>query len=588
MIERVSARGHHCARASSWLAATLMTSLWIAPLGAQTAIPAQPAIHQYHCLVINKMGTTVDAAEATHVLNRVTFGPNTALLNQVTGNGSGWQQFMQDQLKPASIGENSVLIELLDQLAIPTGYDSVSASTAPNQNYLEAIQRGRVAAAWLSNRQLNEVMTEFWENHFNTHYFQLFQYLFNNATGAAGGPPTQQEVELMAAWMEWHQHEQFRTHALGKFRTLLENLVLSPAMMIYLNMEKNDGCNGNENFAREFVELYTMGEFNEGTGQQNYDQVDIEELSKVFSGWDVFQDTTNKVFVSVEAPAAVPPAHCADDPKTLFHLLGSESFDVPAGTASAELAILLDEVCKLDATKDFICRKLMAHFLADRAADPGVHDGLLNNMKNAWGNDGDIANVLCVLFNSNAFQGPRYRWQRVRSPMELVAWTARLWDAVPNTAGVTSYVSLTTPTRDVLDIGQPLFTFPSPDGFPLDSIKRLGSSAAIETAVAGSDVFRGLKPWLDIGVPLGVWFWGPSPFYVDHVQNTLSLTDQADPQKVAEVLLDRMYPSIATTVDENAVITALGTLDPNNLGDYALDLARGISIAASFTYATLR
>ena len=132
-----------------------------------------------------------------------------------------------------------------------------------------------------SRRQLQAVLGEFWENHFTTDYDKLVEYIkdLENSDGrnAMSGKQAKQE----AAQIEWQEYEFFHDNALGNFGDLLLHSATSPSMLIYLDNVLNEKKKPNENYAREILELFGFGVDN------RYDQNDIEELAKAFTGWNV-------------------------------------------------------------------------------------------------------------------------------------------------------------------------------------------------------------------------------------------------------------------------------------------------------------
>jgi hypothetical protein len=132
-----------------------------------------------------------------------------------------------------------------------------------------------------SRRQLQAVVGEFWENHFTTDYDKLVEYIedLENSDGrnAMSGKQAKQE----AAQIEWQEYEFFHDNALGNFGDLLLHSATSPSMLIYLDNVLNEKKKPNENYAREILELFGFGVDN------RYDQNDIEELAKAFTGWNV-------------------------------------------------------------------------------------------------------------------------------------------------------------------------------------------------------------------------------------------------------------------------------------------------------------
>ena len=140
-----------------------------------------------------------------------------------------------------------------------------------------------------SRRQLQAVMAEFWENHFTTDYDKLVEYLedLENSDGKEAMGSKQAEQE--AAQMEWLEYEFFHDNALGNFGDLLLYSASSPSMLIYLDNVLNEKNEPNENYAREILELFGFGVDN------RYNQTDIEELSKAFTGWNVRKTWPNDV-----------------------------------------------------------------------------------------------------------------------------------------------------------------------------------------------------------------------------------------------------------------------------------------------------
>lgn len=561
----------------SVLAAGLMSSAI-----AQTL----PPIVALACVPVSHMGT-VDDPEAHHVLNRLTFGPTSDLLAAVKAT-NGYTQFLQQQLAPGGITENHQLLSIRAQINLP--FTGIPWSTGPLVD-LDDIRLARLAHATLSHRQLNEVMTEFWENHFNTDFHQLSLWITQKVTGT---PPQYintyypgTNTQHVQCWMEWTQNEMFRTHALGNFQTLLRELILSPAMMVYLNTAGNacvtGGAQPNENFARELLELYTMGKYHAVTGLANYDQNDIDKVAEILSGWELAKDLVNGY--PLVNPQEIASGHCGGA-KTLF----GGTVLIAAGTAAQQLDELVADLTAHEPVRDFLCRKLVRQFVADAAAVRGGEDDLVSAMKTTWGTQGNLAEVLCILCSSQPFQAATYRWQRVRSPLERVTWNARIWDSKPTTTNnVVDPISFQQPLEDVADMGQALFAYMTPDGFPLASVERLGSSTTLEGVIAGGDIYRSLAP----AIRYGFWPWpfSQTPEFYPYVTSVLTTAaDQANPTLVAHTILKRLYATDGTpSVDSAAVATALGNnLQPSDLASYGSDLARGIAIAFSFRNATLK
>jgi len=132
-----------------------------------------------------------------------------------------------------------------------------------------------------SRRQLQEVLANFWENHFTTDYDKVVDYLDGLTNSDASDAMTAAQARSEAARLEHQEYEFFREHALGNFGDLLLFSATSPTMEIYLDNVLNVKGSANENYAREILELHTFG------ADAGYIQKDVEQLAKCFTGWGI-------------------------------------------------------------------------------------------------------------------------------------------------------------------------------------------------------------------------------------------------------------------------------------------------------------
>jgi uncharacterized protein (DUF1800 family) len=130
-----------------------------------------------------------------------------------------------------------------------------------------------------SRRQLQAVLADFWSNHLTTDYDKVADYLNTLTNSDATKAMTTAQAQKEAARLSYREYQFFRDHALGNFGDLLHFSATSPSMLIYLDNVLNVRGNANENYAREIMELHTMGADN------GYVQIDIEQLAKCFTGW---------------------------------------------------------------------------------------------------------------------------------------------------------------------------------------------------------------------------------------------------------------------------------------------------------------
>ena len=235
----------------------------------------------------------------------------------------------------------------------------------------------------ISPTPLAERMTLFWHNHFAT---------------------SQQKVVRSQAM--WAQHQTLRAHALGDFRTLLHAMARDPAMLVYLDGANSRKDAPNENFAREVMELFTLGEATQAAqGLGGYTEQDIREAARAFTGWSV--DRRDFTFLN-------RPAFHDTGTKTLFGRSGA--FDGGA---------VLDLLLAQPATARFVVGKLWKEFISPApagAAEQRAFDAIAARFRDSGY---DIGEAVRGLLLSDAFWAASNRGALVKSPIDLVVGTVR-------------------------------------------------------------------------------------------------------------------------------------------------------------------
>lgn len=173
----------------------------------------------------------------------------------------------------------------------------------PVINGIEALQQLVHIRGVYSEKQLQAVLAEFWENHFTTDYDKVVEYLDALQNSDASDAMSESQARREAAQMEYREYEFFYENALGNIGDLLLYSATSPTMLIYLDNVLNFKNQPNENYAREILELFAFGVDND------YDQTDIEELSKAFTGWFVCKVAPEEE-QSFPESAMAPPTDC--------------------------------------------------------------------------------------------------------------------------------------------------------------------------------------------------------------------------------------------------------------------------------------
>ncbi|UFP92777.1 DUF1800 domain-containing protein [Gloeobacter morelensis] len=452
---------------------------------------------------------TAANAQVLHVLNRLGYGPRPGDIERVSA--LGVERYIQQQLWPETISEPTALLSRLAGLEsqrmssaelartfgpppgskqpatrrsiAPASPDELEQAREAYRQRLSGVARQAMQARLLraveSPRQLQEVMTDFWFNHFNVY--------------ANKG--------LTRLWVGSYEQEAIRPNTLGRFSDLLAATARHPAMLFYLDNWQNTGpgtpgAQGrrlglNENYARELLELHTLGV------DGGYSQSDVTELARVFTGWGL-------------CPAqriASSGAFCFDasrhDPgdKVLLGL-------TIRGGGFEEGLQALDLLARHPATARRIAFKLAQAFVAD--APPPALVGRLAARFDESG--GDIRAVLATLFESPEFWNSRELFgAKFKTPYRYVVSAVRA-TGMP----LEQPLALTGP---LTQLGMPLFGCQTPDGYKntrtawlspeamtrrlsfatILAAGRLPAVAAVDAAPADLAV---AAEWPQLGVPL--------------------------------------------------------------------------------------
>lgn len=383
--------------------------------------------------------------QALHVLDRLAYGPRPGDLARVEA--MGIDRYIDRQLAPNTIPENPDLQRQLADLQT-LGMSPVALfdryephpilGKRPSPDEAKAIRRSarivvqqavkaRLLRATESNRQLQQVMTEFWFNHFN-----IF-------VGKG----------LDRIWIGSFEEQAIRPHALGHFRDLLEATAKHPAMLFYLDNWQNTapgspGARGkeqgiNENYAREVMELHTLGV------DGGYTQADVIALAHIFTGWGLPR--------GLRLERASLDGGFYFDPRR--HDYGTKVFlgRTIQGAGMAEGEEALDMLARSPATAKHLAFELAQYFVADQP-DPALVDALA---KRYLETDGDIREVLRTLFKSPQFWDPKTAGRKFKTPYQYVISSIRLAD-VP-------LVNVRPVAGALVQLGMPLYGYQTPDGY---------------------------------------------------------------------------------------------------------------------------
>ena len=382
------------------LAGSAMAASGCSVIGKQMAVQKLPA--DVHIAA----GATPDPL--WRLLNRGGYGPRPG--DVAKAREMGFEQWLDWQLQPDDIPDTAADL-IVSGLSLYNTDINYMLGFDPDDGYRDLIW-ATIARQLYSERQLFEAMVEFWSDHFTIY------------------AKTNQKIIFFKIIDD---REVIRPNALGNFRQLLHASVRSPAMLIYLNNVRNFADHPNENYARELMELHTLGVFG------GYDQDDVMNVARILSGLTVKQKGLSP------GQTTFRNQHHDDEEKVVI----GQSY--PAGMGEQEIATLVDFLVDQPATADHIATKLVRRFVAD---DPPA-DLIAEVARVFRETDGEIRPMLRTIFLSEAFKTAPPKLKRpvhyIVSSLRALNLNARL-------------------SRDLYSrfegMGQVPFMWPTPDGYP--------------------------------------------------------------------------------------------------------------------------
>jgi uncharacterized protein (DUF1800 family) len=360
-----------------------------------------------------------------HLLSRAAFGPRPGDLERIKQVGR--QAWLEEQLNPDTIDDTAcdLRAERFESLYFSAG----SAYEFRKPVLRSEITRHALLKAVYSRRQLFEVMVEFWGDHLNID-LEKGDCIYLK-------PSDDRDV--------------IRRHALGSFYDLIRASATSPAMLVYLDGRSNKVRKGtqdkpNENYARELMELHTMGVHN------GYTQQDVSEAARCLSGWTF--DAT-RTFALNRGNSFFRKEWHDDGPKTV---LGTP---IAAGGGPRDLDALVDIVCSHPSTARFISTKLCRRFVSSNPPE-----SVLKDAADAFARShGDIKTVLRCILNSEAFNVNR--GVLLKRPFKFVVSALRATGADTHAGpGITEALHR---------MGHGPFQYPTPDGYPDQELPWMGT-----------------------------------------------------------------------------------------------------------------
>jgi len=434
----------------------------------------------FGCINAGTVKSELPNTDQRHVLERLSFGINSEQLRQVQNQGI--EAYIQSQLDPSLISESPYLEKYIAETIFVSNkplqaHQEISANnkrlnndqlSANQQVNIKTARRKKLASARqeainthiarsiYSNRQLQEVMVDFWFNHFNVF--------------AGKGP--------VSLWT-YNYENQIRANALGNFRDLLQVTASHPAMLIYLDNHQSKVSTNpktkrikekiNENYARELMELHTLGV------DGGYTQKDIIALAKIFTGWSVDLEErkgSNNGFLFY------PNHHDQSDKIFLGQPINAKNM--------AEGEAALDILAAHPATARHISYKLAQYFVADEPPASLV-DKLAKKFEESEGN---IKIVLDTLIHSDEFNNPQYYGQKFKNPYQYLISLIRM--------GEIEQADIKRMGGMLLNLSMPVYMCTTPDGYKNNQSSWLSSRGMLQRISFASAIARGVLNREDI------------------------------------------------------------------------------------------
>ncbi len=394
-----------------------------------------------------------DSRNAAHFMRRAGFSAPLEEIDQLVQ--QGFLTTLHSMLHPDQIDDSEterIVDEALNSF-LPL-VEGPEGAREVNEDLLRDVWLVRMIH---SRRQLQEKMTYFWHDHFATSV--------DTVMDVTRGPP---ERPLMLI-----QNELLRESSLGNFKDLVHAVARDPAMMVFLDNVSNVVGNPNENWARELMELFTMG-------LGNFSEKDVQEAARAFTGW---------TFSREDGSFTILPSLHDDGEKTFLGVTGNLSGDQ-----------IIDIIFEQPATAEFIARKIWEFFVY-----PNPSQEVIGQLGQVFRDSGyEIRPLVSAVFRHPEFFSDRARRALVKSPLEYAIHAMR---------------ELGNPTftfrlrRSMELMGQNLYSPPNVDGYP-SGIAWLNTGTALARFSYAAEAFS-LRSARSPGGQFPVLVWALPPWLIE-------------------------------------------------------------------------
>jgi uncharacterized protein (DUF1800 family) len=539
---------HPASRRVWWRASVLAGTLLSAACTSAPFTTASPA--------------PTDRAAIIHLLHRATYGPRPEDVEEVLRVGA--HAWLERQLQPAPALVAQATSQAAAQPRIRAELPPVDMMQAAREQLVRlrttqaigTLVQTKLERAVHAERQLEEIMTDFWFNHFNVFY---------------------NKAQVRTALPDYEQNAIGR-HVFGRFEDMLLATAQHPAMLVYLDnftstapvasqpagprRPQRGGLN--ENYARELLELHTLGV------DGGYTQQDVIEVARAFTGWGILTRATTRVQPAgngAAATAATVPGvvfqfnaqrHDSGEKQVLGQVL-------PAGRGLEDGLDVIRLLAQHPATAEHIATKLVRHFVADDPPRQLVADlaAVFRETR------GDLRAVTRALFTAKAFYDPAHYRAKTRRPFEFVAAALRLTGARVEQNQVL--------VQQLRAFGHLPYSEAAPTGYPTVAEEWLSAGALMSRMRFAVDLAAGrvagvqFPPEAMLGAP-------PQAPRRPRADNGASPMDAEAVRSLTAALLHRLLPGVPSDRLEAVIaddLAAQQTSDPRTLNTRVAGLVLG-------------
>jgi uncharacterized protein (DUF1800 family) len=355
-----------------------------------------------------------DREKVWQAVNRMSFGPRPGEIDAIINNG-GWEALAKQQLSPETIDDSAVDKEVAKRFP----WTKMNINQIHDQYYEEKDNRNILYGglpesvlfrATFSKREFKEMVVDFWRNHF-----------------CVDQPHDQ---EKSRAWTDVDYEENvIRKYAFGSFKQMLFASATHPAMLEYLDQQLSKKGEWNENYAREVMELHTLG------ADRGYTDKDVQELSKILTGWRY----DNSYHFAYDKEWQQPGNK---------YWLG---MTIPEGYAGGEKALYT--LAEHRNTAEFIATKLCRYFVNDNPPD-----ALVKHVAAVFhDSDGDLPKVYAAIIYSPEFISRQNYRAKFKTPFQFAVSALRATNATVESFGKTSLT--------ISQMGEPIYECADPTGY---------------------------------------------------------------------------------------------------------------------------